>query len=102
MNRSLRNRYLIPAAVLALAIYHLYPPDQTITLGLDLRGGTAYTLELDLSQKTNESERKAAVEKAIEIVRKRLDAQGLSEPILQPSGANRIMVQIPGLSEDKK
>src|SRR5262249_48814453 len=34
--------------------------------------------------------------------RKRVDAFGVAEPVLQPAGGNRIMIQIPGLSEADK
>jgi SecD/SecF fusion protein len=101
MSRPLLKRFLLVVAVLALGAWHLWPPQKTITLGLDLKGGTAYTLELDLTKL--ESFRHAqAVEKAIEILRKRVDRFGLSEPIIQPAGDNRIIVQIPGLGEADK
>ncbi|MCC7517594.1 MAG: protein translocase subunit SecD [Verrucomicrobiae bacterium] len=101
MPRPLLKRFLLVVAVLALGLWHLWPPQKTITLGLDLKGGTSYTLELDLTR-LESWRHKQALEKAIEILRKRVDRFGLSEPIIQPSGDNRIIVQIPGLSEADK
>ena len=101
MNRPLLNRFLLVVAIIALGLWHLWPPQKTITLGLDLKGGTSYTLELDLG-KLESYRHKQAVEKAIEILRKRVDRFGLSEPVIQPAGDNRIIVQIPGLGEADK
>lgn len=101
MNRPLLTRFLIVLAAIAMAIHYVWPPDEKITLGLDLRGGTSYTLQLDLSKTTPEG-RKEALEKAMEIIRKRVDGYGVGEPIIQTKGENRIEVQIPGLEEGKK
>ncbi len=101
MNRPLFNRYLTLLAVLAMAIYYVWPPSKQITLGLDLQGGTAYTLKLDLSQ-IESYQRESARSKAMEVLRKRLDASGLGEIVIQPVGVDRIRVEIPGLSQEKK
>lgn len=87
-------------------------------LGLDLSGGTAWTLEMDLSklQGTNAAAgtngpatslvdsvgQQFLVEQAIAVLRRRVDAFGVAEPLIQPSGDNRIEVQLPGLSEADK
>ena len=41
------------------------------------------------------------VDQAVEVIRKRVDKMGTSEPIITPSGTDRILVQIPGLSAEK-
>ncbi len=75
-------------------------------LGLDLRGGTEFVLELDLSGRTNEPSstvgNKYLVDQAVEVLRKRVDAFGVAEPVIQPAGENRISVQLPGLEESAK
>ncbi len=87
-------------------------------LGIDLQGGTSFLLELDLSRRaitnapgTNspadvaESTRRDTsmlVEQAINVLRKRVDSIGVSEPVIQPAGENRILVQLPGLTEAVK
>ncbi|MBX3734892.1 MAG: protein translocase subunit SecD [Verrucomicrobiae bacterium] len=75
-------------------------------LGLDLRGGTEFVLEMDLSGRTNELLNTGAnaylVDQAIEVLRKRVDAFGVAEPIIQPAGENRIVVQLPGLEQSAK
>ena len=77
-----------------------------IKLGLDLQGGTAFVVRLQAPEPdpndTNEVEqveRVALVDQAIEVLRKRVDRFGVAEPIIQPAGEDRIMIQLPGLSE---
>ena len=99
MNRPIRNRLILILICLATAVYYINPPDEKILLGLDLKGGTSYTLELDVS-KMESYLRASALDKAVEILRKRVDRFGLSEPIIQPVGENRVVVQIPGLKDE--
>ncbi|MGA3169794.1 MAG: protein translocase subunit SecD [Chthoniobacteraceae bacterium] len=70
-----------------------------IHLGLDLQGGTAFTLRLD--KPPSGTLDKDAVNQAIEVIRKRVDAFGTGEPVIAPEGEDRILVQIPGLDEAK-
>ena len=66
-------------------------------LGLDLKGGTQITLE---AQSTETVEANAAnVDKALEVLRGRVDALGVSEPTLVRSGENRILVELPDVQD---
>jgi SecD/SecF fusion protein len=85
-----------------------------IKLGLDLQGGTSFLVEMDTSKlaspqepgDTNQVARtpdvSGALSQAVEVLRKRVDAFGVAEPIIQPAGGNRILIQLPGLSEADK
>ncbi len=44
--RNVRNRALIIAAVIAFAVWGFYPPDERISLGLDLKGGVHLVLRV--------------------------------------------------------
>lgn len=101
MNRPLLSRFFIVLACLAICIYYVYPPSENVTLGLDLKGGTSYTLQLDLS-KTDPTMKKGAQENAVKVLRKRFDGMGVGEVLIQPSGADRVVIQIPGLTKEKK
>src|SRR5687767_14769927 len=74
-----------------------------VKLGLDLQGGTSFLVGVDTSAlgDTNSLaiDRQAVLEQAIEVLRKRVDRFGVAEPILLPQGENRILIQLPGLSE---
>jgi SecD/SecF fusion protein len=69
----------------------LYPLSETIQLGLDLRGGTEFLLEVQ----GNPS--KEALDQASSVIRKRLDVLGTKEISITPEGADRLRIQIPGL-----
>jgi len=69
-----------------------------IQLGLDLRGGSSFLVAID----TNKLENAAAggaLAQAVEVLRRRVDTIGVAEPDIRPLGANKIMIQLPGLSE---
>ncbi len=44
------------------------------------------------------SDSSSALSEAVEVLRKRVDKFGVAEPVIQPIGNDRIMVQLPGLS----
>ena len=82
-----------------------------IKLGLDLQGGTAFVVGLDTNYLTATGtnarvtldERKSqAINEAVEVLRKRVDKFGVAEPVIQPEGSDRILVQLPGLSDADK
>ncbi|MCK4352457.1 protein translocase subunit SecD [candidate division WOR-3 bacterium] len=70
--------------------------DKAIRLGLDLQGGMHIVLEVDVSKLT-EDERKGARDRALEILRNRIDQFGVSEPSIAKQSANRIVIQLPGV-----
>ena len=73
-----------------------------IRLGLDLRGGTSFLVAMDTNQLARIEEKHTALANAVEVLRKRVDKLGVAEPTIQPQGQNRILVQLPGLSEADK
>ncbi|MFN2324425.1 MAG: preprotein translocase subunit SecD, partial [Gemmatimonadales bacterium] len=117
MSKSTRNRFLIILGLIAIAIFYLFP--RTITVrernvdgvmadvevtrvplkrGLDLQGGMHLALELDQSQRVS-ADPAADIELALTILRKRIDEFGVSEPLVQKQGAERIVVELPGITE---
>ena len=44
----------------------------------------------------------AALSQAVEVLRKRVDHFGVAEPVIQSAGGNRILIQLPGLSQSDK
>lgn len=73
-----------------------------IKLGLDLQGGTSFLVSMDTNRLANVADKAHALEQAVEVLRKRVDRFGVAEPILQPQGENRILIQLPGLSDADK
>ncbi|MEI6392248.1 MAG: protein translocase subunit SecD [Verrucomicrobiota bacterium] len=69
-----------------------------IRLGLDLQGGTSFLVSMDTNRLTEASDASSALSHAVEVLRKRVDKFGVAEPLIQPEGNNRILVQLPGSS----
>ena len=71
-----------------------------LQLGLDLKGGVAFTLEVDpkATAKYTDDVRKEKLSKAIEIIAARINSFGIAEPVIRPIGDNRIEVQLPGVN----
>jgi SecD/SecF fusion protein len=74
---------------------------KAIHLGLDLQGGMHLVLEVDRS-KMNAAEGKDAVDRAMEVLRQRIDQFGVAEPLVQKEGEDRIVIQLPGLTDRKR
>ncbi len=74
-----------------------WPSWVKINPGIDISGGTQFLLELD-----DKEPQEGAVDQAVEVIRDRIDPTGNLEPLIQPTGVNRIIVQIPRLKESEK
>lgn len=71
-----------------------------VQLGLDLKGGVAFTLEVDeaVAAKDSDQSRTEKLNKAIEIIGARVNGLGVTEPIIRAVGDKRIEVQLAGVS----
>src|SRR5258707_2672863 len=49
-----------------------------------------------------EARQQQALAQAAEVLRKRVDQFGVAEPVIQPAGNDRILIQLPGLSDADK
>jgi len=74
---------------------------QAVHLGLDLQGGMHLVLEVDKSR-LNTEEAKDAVDRAMEVLRRRIDEFGVAEPLIQREGEERIAIQLPGLTDRQR
>ncbi|MGF7398757.1 protein translocase subunit SecD [Thermoanaerobacterium thermosaccharolyticum] len=73
--------------------YSIKPVQDSIRLGLDLRGGV-YVLEQAQGNVSQD-----AMTRAISIIRNRVDALGVSQPLIVQQGSNRIRIEIPGVND---
>jgi protein-export membrane protein SecD len=74
---------------------------KAIHLGLDLQGGMHLVLEVDRSRLSG-AEAKDAPDRAMDIIRNRVDQFGVAEPLIQRQGEDRIVVQLPGLTDRQR
>jgi len=116
---NLKYRVLLIAALFAASVWALFPRTvvervkrdgvfvydtvQRVPLkrGLDLQGGMHLTLEIDESKQSvaNKSE---ALDRALKVVRQRIDEFGVSEPVVQKAGEDRIIVELPGIDDAER
>ena len=115
---SIRTRLLVIAGLIALSIFHLIPRNVTVRerdvdsgimtdrtlrrvplkLGLDLQGGMHLALELDESKQVSADPRRD-LQLALTVLRKRIDEFGVTEPLIQPAGDDRIIVELAGITD---
>jgi preprotein translocase subunit SecD len=113
---KLSYRIALILAFVALSVWMLVPRNVTekrlvngatrdtvvrripLKYGLDLQGGMHVALEVDESKGTvaNKSD---AIDRALKVVRNRVDQFGVSEPVVQKVGTDRIIVDLPGIND---
>jgi preprotein translocase subunit SecD len=117
---NLKWRFALIGALVLASAWALYPRDvkvrqrradgtffDTTTYrvplrkGLDLSGGMHLALEVDDSKGVvaNKSE---AIDRALKVVRTRIDGLGVSETVIQKAGNDRILVEIPGIDDRER
>jgi preprotein translocase subunit SecD len=117
---NLKYRLGLIVALILLSGYALYPRDvktrqrradgtfyDTTTRrvplrkGLDLSGGMHLALDVDESKGVvaNKSE---AIDRALKVVRTRIEGLGVSETVIQKAGNDRILVDIPGIDDRER
>jgi len=112
MKKELFIKVAVVFVVFAISAYLSYPPFDTgsqkgkLSLGLDLKGGVQLVWELDkakLSQMgLSDTLRQDSVNRAVEVMRNRVDGLGVKEPQIYAQGTDRIVVQLPGLDDPQE
>ncbi|MBN1671638.1 MAG: protein translocase subunit SecF [Kiritimatiellae bacterium] len=92
---------LITFCAVVASVFLVVPVDQKVRLGLDLRGGASFVLEVDTSGMGKE-EAADAQERAVTVIRNRIDQTGVREPIVYAEAQSRIVVQLPGLPDEQR
>jgi protein-export membrane protein SecD len=75
--------------------------NQSLRLGLDLKGGMHLVLEVD-KEGLSSDEAHDAMDRALEVIGNRIDQFGVAEPSIQREGDDRIIVQLPGLQDEQR
>ncbi len=123
MSNKLAVKWGLILALLLGAVYLIYPnyqwyskplaerekldasgerPKRMLNLGLDLRGGSSLLLELDVTKLAANDPLHEAMQRAIEIIRNRIDQYGVAETSITKQGDKWIMVQLPGVSNPQR
>lgn len=102
MDKHALWKWLILILLVAWSLVLVTPVREKVKLGLDLQGGMSFVLEVDTSGLSPDAITDAQ-ERALEVIRTRVDAMGVAEPIIYPEpGNNRIVVQLPGLGPEDR
>ncbi|MDD5022146.1 MAG: protein translocase subunit SecD [Endomicrobiaceae bacterium] len=117
-------RFVVTALLVILSVVFLYPTfewarmsgeekttaekskdsilGKVLKLGLDLRGGTHLLLEVDASKLDEKTSMKDAVDRAVEVIRNRIDQFGVTEPLIAKQGDKWIVIQLPGIKDPSR
>lgn len=97
--RHFGRNIIIAIALLVLSFWASYPPSEKIGLGKDLRGGASlvYSVELGSTESANE-----VIPQVIDVLKKRIDPNGLFEISIVRQGQDRIEITMPLPSEKVK
>ncbi len=113
-------KWLVLALIAVISFYVCNPPSEKIRLGLDLNGGTSFTLGVDTArlaetiiaanpaitntpgavQKKIEETLVGCDDRIISVIRRRVDAMGTNEPVIQGMKDHRLLVQLPGANDE--
>src|SRR3989338_1235739 len=101
MYRRLTPWVVLILAVIGVSAWYAFPLKERISLGLDLQGGMHLILHVD-TEKVPPHARGDATERALEVIRNRVDEFGVKEPIINQQGLNQIVVQLPGITDRER
>ena len=94
---SLLKLVITVAVIIAAFFVCVRPLASSIRQGLDLQGGTHVVLEaVDTEQAQVNDD---AMNRVIAIMEKRVNALGLTEPIIQREGERRVIIELPGVKD---
>ncbi len=97
MLRRDRWRLLLVAVVVLAALFMVFPIKGRINLGLDLKGGAHIVLQAKDTADSKVTE--DSLERLLAVLRNRVDQFGVAEPVIQREGADRIIVDLPGIQD---
>jgi preprotein translocase subunit SecD len=96
--------FFIILAIFAFAVCALVYPlfgREEMRLGLDLQGGIHMVYQADFSDVEPGTEAEA-IDGAVAVIERRINVLGVTEPLIQKQGSDRIVVELPGVSEAEK
>ena len=85
---------LLLAFAISTLIFPMFGREE-MRLGLDLQGGTHIVYQADLSS-VERSDWDNAIEGVMAVLSNRINPMGVTEPVIQKKGSDRILVELPG------
>jgi SecD/SecF fusion protein len=100
MTRAFMVRAVVAVAVMVLAAF--VAVTQKPVLGLDLKGGVSITLQVQDSPNSPLEANEETTDQVLAVMRERVDALGVAEPTLVRSGEDRIIIELPGVTDERE
>jgi preprotein translocase subunit SecD len=96
-----KQRWLLGVIFLLVVGAAIILANLGLQLGLDLRGGAQLTIQVQATEEVKQvkAEDLTAVKKVIE---NRINALGVTEPIVQEVGSDKVLVQLPGVTDPEQ
>src|SRR3989338_10360988 len=101
MEKKVAYKSTLILVTFLVCAYFAFPLNKRINLGLDLRGGMHLLLKVDTSNLTGKA-KEDACDRAVEVIRNRIDEFGVRETSIQKQGEDEIVVQLPGVTERQR
>ncbi len=98
MERRTIYKLIFILLIVGVCAYFSFPLDKRINLGLDLKGGMHLLLKVDTTNLSGAA-KEDATDRAVEVIRNRIDQFGVREPSIQKQGIDEIVVQLPGVKD---
>jgi preprotein translocase subunit SecD len=88
------------AIICVIGISTYFVMTRPIKKGLDITGGTQFTIEV-AAKDWSDDQKKDAMEETLAVYRNRIDEIGVAGTTVQQLGADRIVVQVPGIETEE-
>jgi preprotein translocase subunit SecD len=90
-------RLAVIVVILLSAMFAVFPIEDRVKLGLDLKGG----VHIVLQAKTSGADLSGndSIDRLVAVLRNRVDQYGITEPQIQREGINRVAVDLPGVAD---
>lgn len=97
---NLTKFLVIVLAILTVSGFYMSPLALSIKQGLDLQGGTHVVLEATDTPEAVVND--DAMQRVVQIIERRINELGLTEPLVQRQGDRRVIVELPGVKDPEK
>jgi SecD/SecF fusion protein len=104
LKRGNATLLILILVLFACCLWEVWPNNglfnrHNFTLGLDLKGGSYLVYQADLTKKDPSQTDDEAMQGVVQKIERRVNAYGVTEPIIQRQGNDRIIVQLPGVKD---
>jgi protein-export membrane protein SecD len=105
MTRRNITSFILVIIIFSFALWTILPLQgerfgrQGLRLGLDLVGGVHLVYQADFPEDASAQDKAADMKRTLSTVERRIDKYGVTEPIIQQMGDDRILVQLPGFTD---